>query len=244
MTDGFPAELVAVCNSPRRLEVLAFLAEGPATKRRISSVTDIPRTTLRSNLDTLLEHGLVEEHVHKEFRLTSLGRAMYETVASFVERADAIVDSRPFLRDFDVAETGFESAWFERLTIRAPAEADPRRPMRALAGRIRDAETVRVAMPVFLPALLDVLVETASDGDRLLVTRSVRDLLRERETDGGEAVSDSPVEVTVSSGPDFVPVLADERTCLLALTADRRPGALAETMDGEIRTWAASVLAD
>jgi len=243
VTDDAIDEIAFLTRSPIRVRVLYVLRErGPVEKRRLRELVDGVRTTVTRNLSALRERGWIEDTADG-YDITNCGRMVVDELVALTESAALAVDLRPALRWLDVERLGLDLRHFERAAITTADSTNPYAPVEEQVDLVRNATTVRAALPTMNKQILEACRQTASadGGDVELVLESAT-VERFRSADRyAELFADVCRHGTVSEHEGELPYYVgttDDTVQLGTTDGDNLVRVLLRFDDAEVRSWA------
>lgn len=237
-----PDELLEVIvGTPLRLRIVETLLSKPLDRRDLADQTNVARTTLRHNLERLLEAGLLEQTLDNEYRVTARGRVTIDGVKTYRDRVRTGLQLEPFLRRFPLNDITLDMAWFAEAELTVAQPERPRAAGQRILRALESGSTVRGILPC-LPGRSNGRLKTIlSDTDRdvnLVVDKTlhepIRGVLAEIDTRKHTQLS---VSVTPNAPAYGGFVLNRERTLLFVLEESGSPHATVETESSECLAW-------
>lgn len=189
------AELVPVV--ARRERLLAALHESPQAKCDLVRALDVSRSTIDRAVRHLESEGLVERCT-SGYRLTVVGRHVFEEYQTFTERAAGLLDASPGL-DALPAETPLDPTALVDATVTVAERATPYRPGDRHLELIRASEHVRLLSTAVGPRYVDAVREAVVERGvrvRLGVTSAVAERLVTQHADAlGDALATDALDL-------------------------------------------------
>lgn len=170
--------LSCVAGSDHRWTVLSTLADEELDLRDLSDELGVPRTTLRHNVDRLLEHDLVEEALNRTYRLTPVGHATLVGLDAFRERVETATRLEPLFECVCPSELGFDVTALSDAEVTVARATRPFEPSFRMAEVLRDAASV-VGIMSSLPPLTDDDFQELFSGESPSIELVVNDGLLE-----------------------------------------------------------------
>lgn len=236
-----PDELLEVLlGTPLRLRILETLTGDALDRRDLADRTNAARTTLRHNLDRLLEAGLLAETLANEYRVTARGRIAMGAVETYRDRVETGLRVEPFLRRFPLSDRSLELTWFDDADLTVAERGQPRAAGQRVLTAAESASSLDGLLPC-LPGRADGRLQPILTGTerevRLIVDTSLLEAIRAVLAGIGE--NESELEVTVArDAPSFGGLILEDTTTLLFVLDDGgRPHATLETTDDRCRRW-------
>jgi len=206
-----------VLGSDVRREVLARLAQAPASGRTVVCESDASESAAYDALARLANRGLAVE-TGAEWRLTGAGRLVADAVGRCGDVGAVVASDVDYWAAHDA--TGLPERFrrsIDRLAgctvVRSP-ETDPYRAARRTERAIREAESVAVVAPVYSDRHAEALLETDAAEARLLVTPEMIERLLRDEPDGPDG---DLGDVAVRVQPAAISMTITDRELLFSL---------------------------
>ena len=233
-----------VARTPVRIEILSILADETLDLRDLSDRLGSPRTTIRHNLQEMIEANLIEETIDNEFRSTPLGSVVLDALTAFSDHVETALKLEPLFSCVPPSEFDFDIRSLSAVTVTEVTRAKPYAPHQRLTALIEDATSVsgyiptnphlvnRTDAPIFQPADSDI---------SLYVPEDIADTLQaEHETKLKKLVQRGPLDIGVLAGAkiDYGVALIDDRVVILGLDEHDKPHVLVETTDETVQKWA------
>lgn len=133
------ADVAFLARSENRLEVLAALADTPATRRELEDETGIARATIGRALSDFEDRGWVVESDGREYEATPSGAHLLAEFGPFLEAVEAVRCLGHRVTWLPVDEVPIELGHFSDATIRSPEPADPLAPAMSLTSLLQNA---------------------------------------------------------------------------------------------------------
>lgn len=232
--------------SEHRARVLELVAERPRSRTTLTDETGVSRVTLGRTLGDLEDRNWIERNGH-DYEITSLGRAVAEDLAGFLDTLSAAQQLRTVARWLPIEELAVDISSFGDARITLPGDGDLVAPLTRLVNLTVEAEkrVLSITYGVSPDALKNAWAGTAESVRYDLVVTSQalgamadnRDLaawFRER-IDAGWPV--------VSHYDDDIPcclVIVDDTVAILLVDGDRNVRGLLESTDDRALSWAES----
>jgi kynurenine formamidase len=97
--------------------MLASLADEPKRLRALGDAVDGPRTTVRDNIDKLLQQELITEDNNRQYHVTTKGILALEAYRNYEQRIDVIERLEPFFRHAPASVLPDSIEWFAEMEI-------------------------------------------------------------------------------------------------------------------------------
>lgn len=233
-----------VARTPVRIEILSILTDGTLDLRDLSDCLESPRTTVRHNLQEMVEANLIEETIDNEFRSTPLGRVVLDALTAFSDHVETALELEPLFSCVPPSEFDFDIRGLSAVTVTEATRAKPYAPHQRLTALIEDAAKVSGYIPTnpHLVNRTDAPIFQAADSDiSLYVPEDIADTLQaEHETKLKKLVQRGPLDIGVLAGAkiDYGVALIDDRVVILGLDEHDKPHVLVETTDKTVQKWA------
>lgn len=232
--------LECIVRGDRRREVMERLRDGPTELRELSEQLGMPRTTLRHSVEQLADHGLLAQVHAGKYRMTCLGRAALDGLATYDTHVETAIEVEPFMECVPVEELGIELSGLSDVTLTEATRRSPYAPSRSLVEAMTGATEVVGFTPV-VPAVsqrpFESLVTDEESTLQLVVTRAAADAIRV-EFDG------SPPGATEHTTIEVIPrelqvggFVLDGRAYLQGFDNNGKPHVLLETESSAVREW-------
>lgn len=233
-----------VARTPIRIEILSILADEALDLRDLSDRLDSPRTTLRHNLQEMIEVNLIEETIENEFRSTPLGEIILDALTAFSDRVETALKLEPLFSCVSPSEFDFDIGNLSAVTVTESTRTKPYAPQHRLTALIQDARNVSGYIPTspFLFNQTDVPIFQTTDSDiSLYVPEEIADTLQaEHEAELKTLLQRGPLDIGVLSGAniDYGVARIDDRAVILGLDEHDKPHVLVEATDETVQEWA------
>jgi predicted transcriptional regulator len=146
----------------KRRDVLAALAEDPATKPDLVERLDTSRSTVDRAIADLEAYDLVRRP-GDHYDLTMAGKTAYERHQDYLADLSAIARARDIVASLS-PEVPFSHELLADAEIELAEPHDPNQPLELATDIISDASTLRKVTPAIFPICVEVLKEQATDG--------------------------------------------------------------------------------
>lgn len=207
-----------VLGSDARREVLARLAQAPASGRTVVRGSDASESAAYDALARLANRGLAVETEEGTWRLTGAGRLVADAVARCTAVGEVVESDVDYWATHDA--TGLPERFrrsIDRLAgcsvVRSP-ETDPYRAARRTERAIREADSVSIVAPVYSDRHAEALLETDAAAARLVMTPEMVERLLRDEPDGPEG---DLGEVAIRVTPAAVSMTVTDHQLLFSL---------------------------
>jgi predicted transcriptional regulator len=239
-------ELVFLCRSHHRIQLLTQLSREEQTRRDLHDATGISQPTLGRILGDFEQRRWISNHHNGAYTLTPLGELLADAVDSLLGVLDTtdqltdLADHLPFERlDFDLSHLA-------TATITTPSSGDPFAHMRRFDELASGATTVKM----FSNVLSCAPSHESSDGDReflthvdeLIVTNdALTSDLDDSELRGwlSGRIDDGALSICRYDGPAiFLFGIFDDTVGLVPIDDDGMPCGLVEATADPVQTWA------
>lgn len=232
-----------LARTPRRSEILDTLHRESLDLRSLSDELDVPRTTLRDNLDSMQKIGWVVENDDREYETTTLGAIVVTKFREYRRAVEVADELQPFLEQIPICDLELDVSRLEGATMTRPKPALPQAPDRKLSEHFEDADEIRALSSIVVPMAFRNLHERVTEEmveAELVVTPTVSDVFRTTYEEWYHDFVDSQqVALGVTEElPPFGVAIVDDTVLLQALDANDRLCALVETTNEECRAWA------
>lgn len=227
-----------ITGTPHRCSILRETSNETKNLRTLSEDLGVPRTTLKHNLEKLIEHDLVENTLDNEYRPTTKGDIVLGGIEAYEDHVRAGFKLQPFFSCVPRDSLGVDQTALKDAEIIVTRRAKPHAPAERLANRLRNGSSVQGFLPALPPLsepeLEEFLIRDSTD----LVLASCAYELLEEELPNLVTKIDGTVGTT-SDGPPFGIVMIDDQDVLLeGVDRNNKPHALVETDDSECYAWA------
>lgn len=236
--------LTHIAGTPVRTAILSALETETLDLRDLSDRLQTPRTTLRHNLQKMIEGELIEETLDNEYRTTPLGRAVLDGLTAFGEHVETATHLEPLFECLWPSQLDIEISSLSTASVTEATRVEPYAPHMRLTALLGEGTDIWAYVPTdpFLFEQPDEPVFRDSHGDiSLLVSPDVAEVLYEyHETKLATAVAQGPMDIGVVGVTDMeygVGVI-DDRAVVLGLDDNDKPHALVETTDQQCQEWA------
>lgn len=210
-----------VLGSDARQEVLARLAEAPASGRTVVGSSEASESAVYDALSRLGDRGLATETEAGEWRLTGAGRLVVDAVTRCDAVGEVVAGDVDYWATHD--PTGLPERFrrsIDRLAecevVRSPG-TDPYRAARRTERAIREAESVAIVAPVYSDRHAEALIESDAAQSRVVVTPEMIGRMLRDEPDGPDGdVGDVGIRVH----PAAISLTVTDRALLFTLPDD------------------------
>lgn len=146
--DDVIEEIEFLSRSTNRVRILEVLAEaGRTEKDALQAAIDADRTTLTRNLDALEDRGWIQL-TNPTCIITPAGRDIVEDFRELVETVDTATRFQEFFRWLPADEFDLDLQSLAGAELFVPAPGDPYRVVNQHVARIKNAEDIRVFLPL------------------------------------------------------------------------------------------------
>lgn len=194
-------ELLSVLSdSPHRLRILQRLTEGKASVDALGPQLDIPRSTIKHNLQRLANVGLVEQTA-TGYEVSTFGSTAVEIVTSCTSLLEISKLIQPFLEASGDNESNPDIALFREANVTLVTSVDPHAPIEQFLEIACKKEYGRIVTPIVVPRIIDVLHAEMVDRNMnidLIVPPNIQEKLRtEYKTEFEESIESGQLTVGV-----------------------------------------------
>lgn len=241
-TDESLEVLSALADSEHRLSILQYLDEGPSGITDISSALDVPRATVKHNLQRLEEMGFITSR-GSDYEITTFGIYARTNVTDCLDRIAVSEDLLPFLEV--VPRSAFDPApeLFQEAKVTPVSPTAPHAPVQRLIGLIGATDYHKIATPVVLPRVAEAIYETILEDDStvdLILQKDAYDGVQAQFPDDHETAMESE-RLLVGIYPETIPFgmfRFEDRLALVGHDEDNIPRCLVETNSSAALDWA------
>jgi predicted transcriptional regulator len=233
-----------VAGTPLRIEILSTVADEPMDLRDLSDRLRSPRTTVRHNLDKMIDANLITETIERNYRCTSVGWAVLTGLETFAECLDAALRLESLFECFPPTEFGLDVSALTDAEVTTASRAEPYAPSRRLWEVIEQSEEIAGFLPInpFLFGPPDcTAIQRGECSVSLFVTDDVVTILRdELESTSENCLGQDDFELwTVPERRlEYGLAIADEKVLILGLDENDKPHVLVEATGASCREWA------
>ena len=226
-----------------RVEILAALRAGAATKYELRERLDCSRTTVDRNLEHLQEAGWIEQ-APGGYELTTCGEIVVEQATAYLETVTAAKRLQPILRWLPRDELDIDVRHFADAELTIADEVTPMAVVDRHVQRITETTDMRTLLPLTSTQPIEMQYRVMQQREvraEHLVTPAVAEVYRADEqfsetlqemleSDGFEIyVTEEPITYYLGILDDVVQIGVDE---------DGDPRGLLETDDEAVYEWA------
>lgn len=224
----------------KRGDLLAALADRPATTGDLERRLDCSRSTVHRTTETLRERGALTSG-DDGFVLTGFGRLLARETATYRERVATADRLRPLL---NALPTDAPEIPLDAFADASVTEPDGRRlhvSLRRLRALADETSTLRLLSSVISPVYVDALYDAALDGVDVAAVFDpavVEIAFEEYATPLREAADSGAFDVRLGEDCPFELFVFDDRVALAAHDETGHLQAFVETADPEAYRWA------
>ncbi|MFB6152385.1 MAG: helix-turn-helix transcriptional regulator [Haloarculaceae archaeon] len=245
------AEAVAfLARSRSRASILEFVSRRDGvTEREIRERVDCSRTTVRRNIESLLERDWIEER-GREYSASASGGIIADRFSEMVDTVETTARLQPFLRWMPADEFGLDVRALRDAAVVAGDAGDPLAAVNRIVRRLEETDRWRAVSPFVALHPFEVLHERTVQGDlsaELVVASPVAETLRSNAAYSGltrEMLDSGALDVYVCDRevPYYLGLL--ERRVQIGAENEGRPRALIEDASEPVRSWATDAYED
>jgi predicted transcriptional regulator len=231
-----------IAGTSLRIDILSVVADEPMDLRDLSDQLEEPRTTVRHNLDKMIEAGLITETIERSYRCTSIGWAVLTGLETFNECLGAALRLEPLFQCLSPAEFGLEISALTDAEVTTASQARPYAPYRRLSNLVGESEEVDGFLPTN-PFLFGPPNGTEFNHGEcklsLFVTDDVATILCDQlESDSGLSRDFFNLWIVSERPVNYGFAIADDRVLILGFDENNKPHVLVETTGCECHKWA------
>lgn len=231
-----------VSGSKHRIDILCELKEDRFGIRDLSDRLSVPRTTLRHNLNQLMDEGLVRTTLDNEYELTPLGDGVIDGLEAFDRHVQTARSLEPLLTCLSPDQISIDIQYLADAQTTIACRTDPFKPVNRLATLISQGRTVKGYLPTcpLFATAGDLIARSRHTSIELVLPAPVIDELSERETYLFEEAQ-SASDVTIVPADDQLPygvLVVDDTAVILGYDENDKPHVLVESQNEECRNWA------
>lgn len=204
--DGALDVVCTLSDSTHRIFILRYLEGGESRVADICSDLDIPRATVKHNLQRLEEAGLIES-VGSTYSVTTYGLHVSEDLTRCLDRIVVAKRLLPFLEVVPRSAPIPDLSVFQDSTVTTVTPTSPHAPTERLVELLEEATYVRVVTPIMLPRISSVVFEGILDRELrvdLIVPPVAFDSFTSQFDDSYDAALDTE-RFIVGKYPDSIP---------------------------------------
>jgi len=238
-------QIASIARSSNRVRILKQLyQEGHLRKREISERINASRTTLRRNLDYLLEQGWVS-NTNGEYSITPTGELVISDFLELVDTVNSAKRIQPFLKSQPLNELGLDVQALKGAQITSSTRSDPYAPVRRHVETVSSAKRFRALLPTVSPDALESAQKRLQNGDahhEVIINSDVAKVFRTKQEYSEliqTLIETEHVDIHVSERriPCYIGII-DGSVQIGANNEKGIPHALLETDSQEAREWA------
>lgn len=234
--------LATLSDSTHRISILQYLDDGESRVADVSGDLDVPRATVKHNLQRLEEAGLIRS-VGSGYSITTYGERVCEDVTDCLDRIVVSKRLLPFLEAVPETEALPPLAALREATVTEVSPTNPHAPVERLLATLEDASYLRIVTPVLLPRVAEVLFEGIVEDDLRVDLVCPAPALASATESHGEAYRDAldTERLIVGKDPDPVPFglfRFEERVALMGHDEENIPRCLVESTAPAVLSWA------
>lgn len=235
-------EIEFLAGSETRIRALnTIAAEGPMTSREFRDEIDASRTTVKRNLDKLVDRGWLENS-NTEYTIRPCGELVAAEFTDLIDAIRIIRELQPFMRWVDLDDLDFGLYELVDAEVTVASDGDPYAPVNEHVDALQTANEVRALLPSVGHEAFKVILQRLNEADPaydLVVKPACAKTLqegRQYEALFEEAIASGAVEVSLYEGviPYYLGVL-DETVQIGVEDDDGFPRALVETESETVR---------
>lgn len=241
--DELPNGVDVFARSSRRIEILKTLISTPLDKRTIAERLDIPRATVRDNVNKLIEAGLVEELPDRRYRTTTRGQVVFEAYEEYLNTLEITSRLSPFLEHIDFTSLDLDIAALADAEVQGPERMNPQAATQQLVSLIDTTTRVAGWFPRLTPMALRALTTGLEHRDldvTFVCPHAVWKMLQDEYESTAENLSelDTATVVTLASCPDdFGVVLLDDRIVIQTFDSHGKSHAIVVSQNPDCIQW-------
>jgi predicted transcriptional regulator len=226
-----------------RVEILAALRAGAATKYELRERLDCSRTTVDRNLEHLQEAGWIEQ-APGGYELTTCGEIVVEQATAYLETVTAAKRLQPILRWLPRDELDIDVRHFADAEITTASDGQPMAMVDRHVQAVSRTPTARMVLPVASPQGLKAQVENFSLSElsvTVVVPPAIADAFL-NDSQFADTIASMreagaiDVSVTEKSIPYYLGILDD--IVQIGVDEDGQPRGLLESAAEPVREWA------
>jgi predicted transcriptional regulator len=233
-TQAFLLEVV------RRRPLLRALQSGSATTGDVLDAVEMSRSTVHRALNSLTDHGLVEES-GGEYRLTSVGKIVARESETFGSRTATARSLDQFLNSINGQAESVPVEHFTDATVVRPTARQPHATIHRIIEFIEEAERLRMFSTVISPVYVDVGYREMNDGmqiDAIFDAEVIDIMLGQYPEKAYETISTGNFDVYAHDGLPFELFIAEDKVGMAAHNDDGNAEILVECRDPAAVGWA------
>lgn len=238
-------EVEFLARSEIRVRVLNRVAAvGTATRRELRDDLDASRTTVKRNLDALVERGWLR-NTGRKYTITPCGEYIATEFGELVEAIRIVRELEPFMEWVEANDFAFDLGELVDAEIVVANGGDPYAPVNKHVETLQTADEVRALLPSVGHEAMKVSVERIREADPEYEMVVEPDCAETLQTDPqyapllDVAITAGAVELFLYEGefPYYLGIL-DSTVQIGAEDDDGIPRALLETESDTVREWA------
>lgn len=243
--DGILDDIECVACSKNRLKILHQLLKSPQSASALNKAVSIHRTSLRRNLDVLMNKNWVRsDPAENVFRISPSGQIFLEGFYEMMETTRTAADIGSFLGQFP-EPTPVSVDALRECSITVSETRNPHAPLNRSLELIGDSDVFRGFVPVVNSMYLETLSERVRDDSdfEVISEPSMVDTLQSRHPSKVQRLQRADTgELFVSSEiPDYGLCVLDDTVLVIVYDDSMKVSAILESSDegSEIFEWAA-----
>ena len=227
----------------RRAPILQTLRGRSARASEIVEAVDLSRSTVHRATDSLEEYGILER-VDEAYRLTNLGRLLFEEVNRFEKQTSTALALAPFLNTITLDGDGFPIEYFVDATITRRKPRQPHTTIHRIIKLIEQSDRLQMLSTVISPVYVDVGYREMMNGMEIeaIFEPAVLDLmLSEYPEKAQQTIATGNFRVYAQTGVPFELFIFDSKMGMAAHDENGNAEVLIECKDAAAVRWAESL---
>jgi predicted transcriptional regulator len=242
--DGVPGGAATFARSPHRIEILQTLLSTPMEKRTLAEELDIPRATVRDNINKLMKNGLVEELPDRRYRTTTRGELVYDAYEEYLETLEITSRLSSFLEHIDFTHLNLGIRALADAEVQEPEQTNPQAPTHQLVSSIDDTTCVTGWFPRLTPMVLRAIttgLERRGIDVTFICPHDVWETLQTEYVSAAEQLlklETADVATLVGCPDDFGIIRLDDRVVIRTFDTHGKPHAIVVSQRSDCIKWA------
>lgn len=230
-----------VSRSETRVQILVLLTEGARDLMDLENALTVHRTTLRRNLQKLVERDLIREcAATKTYRLTQIGEVFIDAIKELVDTVERKYGLAAYIDKFPQS-LPVDSQCSSTCQVTVPETGQPYAPMFRLNSLLSTATTVSMYIPVFdltTARMIATQMEETTEIKIIVDEKAVDDLqYDQRSILNSIDTHESGSLHLVTEGPQYGILLLENSVVLATYDENNRVLSLLESSDTELSDW-------